>query len=75
MHTFTEHNTESLLGEIQLADMSQNQKRRERAVNHLATAAGRFDFTSPTLNQRFPNVRRTRFRDWLARSWADVEMS
>lgn len=65
----TEYDMETLAHEIQFATMNNNQSRRQRAIVHLATAAGRFDFTEPTLNQRFRNVPRLRFRDWLNQSW------
>lgn len=69
MHSYISHDMASLESEIVLAASLNDVPRQMRALNHIATALGRFDFDSATLNRRFRNVRPVRFRDWLENAW------
>jgi len=39
---------------------------------HLATAAQRFNYDQPYLNQRFPDVVPEAFQSWLEKAWAGI---
>lgn len=70
MQSYVSHNMDSLQSEYVLAASLEDTTRQMRAVNHMATAMGRFDFTEPTLNSRFRSIRPVRLRDWLIRTWS-----
>ncbi|KAF2102741.1 isoflavone reductase family protein [Rhizodiscina lignyota] len=69
MQSYISHNMASLQSEYVLAASMEDSARQMRAVNHIATAMGRFDFREPALNRRFRNIQPVRLRDWLIRTW------
>ncbi|KAK4546911.1 hypothetical protein LTR36_001643 [Oleoguttula mirabilis] len=64
------HNPESLRSELRLAALQEDNERQLRLHTLIATAEGRYDFTQPNLNQRFPDVRVTSFEEWFIAKWS-----
>lgn len=63
------HNSDSLRSELQVAALQEDSARQIRLQALIATAEGRYDFSQPNLNQRFPNVRTISFQDWFVAKW------
>lgn len=53
--------------------MNRDTVQQQRIATHLATAEGRYDFTTPAyLNTMYPDILTTSFQAWLSHNWAAV---
>ncbi|EMC99005.1 hypothetical protein BAUCODRAFT_145992 [Baudoinia panamericana UAMH 10762] len=63
------HGPGSLHSALQLATAAGNAAEQIRLHTLIATAEGRYDFTQPDLNNRFPEVQTIPFRTWFIMMW------
>ncbi|KAF2122635.1 hypothetical protein BDV96DRAFT_608596 [Lophiotrema nucula] len=64
---------EGLRYELTMAQMEGDLQRQRRLLALIATAEGRYDYTTPAyLNSYFPDLHPIGFRDWFTRNWASV---
>ncbi|KAF2759031.1 NAD(P)-binding protein [Pseudovirgaria hyperparasitica] len=66
------HNPQTLIYEINLAQINGDSAKLWRFNNLLATAEGRFDYESQWLNHQAPDIVPEPFRDWFVRQWAAI---
>ncbi|KAF2733929.1 hypothetical protein EJ04DRAFT_438066 [Polyplosphaeria fusca] len=59
--------------ELTMAQMAGDVPRQRRLLTLIATAEGRYDFSTPGfLNAQFPDIQPMSFQDWFTRNWASV---
>ncbi|KAF2278840.1 NAD(P)-binding protein [Westerdykella ornata] len=66
-------NPDTLRYQLSVAEMTGDIAKQRRLLALIATAEGRYDFSTPAyLNALFPDIRPIKFRDWFVRNWASV---
>ena len=64
---------EGLRYELTMAQMEGDVQKQRRLLTLIATAEGRYDYTTPAyLNSYCPDLSPISFRDWFTRNWASV---
>lgn len=59
--------------QLSVAEANRDIAQQQRVATHLATAEGRYDFTSPGyLNPMYPDIIPMYFQTWLTHIWAAV---